>query len=101
MTDQSSVSVVVARLVAKGLASRTPAPDDARRTTVSITPSGRALLTYAPLSLQERLIAALQQMPPDTLGALPVALTQMVTLMGAPNEPPTFLFEDDATGHPG
>src|SRR6185503_8449790 len=43
-TDPSSVSVVVSRLVERGLAARRVSRADARRAEVVITPSGRALL---------------------------------------------------------
>src|SRR5438094_99911 len=40
-TDPSSVSVVVQRLVERGLVTRTPAPDDRRRTELAATAAGR------------------------------------------------------------
>src|SRR5256885_6130724 len=42
-THQSSVSVVVRRLVEGGLAARRQAADDARRVELRITPAGQAL----------------------------------------------------------
>ena len=62
MTDQSSVSVVVARLEAKGLVERGPSLIDARRTTVSLTNEGRLAIHGAPVTAQGRLIAALLQL---------------------------------------
>jgi DNA-binding MarR family transcriptional regulator len=61
-TDPSSVSVVVQRLVERGLVSRTPAPDDRRRTELAATPAGRALLRRAPESPERRLERALGQL---------------------------------------
>ncbi len=98
MTDQSSVSVVVARLEIKGLVSRAPSPTDARRTAVSITPDGRLALQGAPLNLQERLVYALRRIQPEALCTLTEELSNIVALMGAAHDPPTFFFEDDATG---
>ena len=46
-TDQSSVSVVVAKLVARGLIVRKRSPRDRRSALVSITPSGTSLLGRA------------------------------------------------------
>src|SRR4051812_32053043 len=43
-TDQSSVSVVVSRLVDAGLLTRDRDPRDARRLVLNLTKSGRALL---------------------------------------------------------
>lgn len=99
-TDQSSVSVVVSRLEAKGLVSRAPSLEDARRTTVSITTAGRHLLKRKPSTVQSRLIRALEKMPPENLLSLEHELTQLVALMGAAHEPATLIFEDDATGTP-
>jgi DNA-binding MarR family transcriptional regulator len=100
MTDQSSVSAVVARLEEKGMVSRSSSPTDSRRTIVSITSAGKATLDGAPQTLQGRLVFALQQMPAESLHTLAMDLSQIVALMGATHEPPTFLFEDDATGSP-
>lgn len=100
MTDQSSVSTVVSRLEQKGLVSRTPSPADARRTKVALTEGGRQVLDSAPPAFQERLLFALQHMPPDALRMLSTELSQLIALMGASHEPPTFLFEDD-TPDPG
>src|SRR5260221_4244976 len=59
-THQSSVSMVVSRLVAADLVRRTPSRGDARRVSISLTPSGRALVRKAPHTAQTRLIAGLQ-----------------------------------------
>ena len=97
-TDQSSVSVVVSRLEAKGLVARLPFVADARRTQVVITGDGTALMRRKPPTVQERLTHALTSMPPDSLGLLAAELTRLVALMGAAEEPATLIFEDDATG---
>jgi DNA-binding MarR family transcriptional regulator len=98
MTDQSSVSAVLARLEEKGLVSRAPSKADARRTIVSITPAGEGILKGAPQTLQERLVFALRQMPAESLHTMTEDLSQMIMLMGAAHESPTFMFENDATG---
>src|SRR5262249_20550369 len=48
LTDQSSVSVVVSRLVDGGQVMRRTSATDARRTELTLTGSGRALLRRAP-----------------------------------------------------
>src|SRR3954465_3150903 len=58
-TDQSSVSVGVSRLVARGPVRRTPSEIDRRRVVLSLTASGRALLSTAPEAAQDRLLTAL------------------------------------------
>src|ERR1700710_363682 len=62
-TDQSSVSVVVSRLVARGHVRRAPSKLDRRRVELTLTPSGRALLAAAPEAAQGRLLGALTQLP--------------------------------------
>ncbi len=100
MTDQSSVSVVVSRLEAKGLVTRAQSAADARRTRVEVTPAGRELLDGKQPTVQARLIRALESMSPDTLVLLEYQLTELTALMGAAHEPATLFFEDDATGSP-
>src|SRR5215471_2765435 len=51
-THQSSVSVVVRRLVERGLVSRTASANDRRRIEIDVTPSGRSLLADAPPTIQ-------------------------------------------------
>lgn len=97
-TDQSSVSVVVSRLEAKGLVSRLTSATDARRTQVVITNAGIALMHRKPPTVQERLTRALTGMPPSSLELLASELNRLVALMGADEEPATLIFEDDATG---
>jgi DNA-binding MarR family transcriptional regulator len=98
MTDQSSVSVVVARLEAKRLVTRLPSRADARRTTVSITPAGRMLIEGAPATVQGRLIAALLQLTPETRAQLTTLIETLTDHLGAASDAASFLFEDDATG---
>ena len=62
-THQSSVSVVVRRLVERGLVSRTASANDRRRIEIEVTPAGRELLAGAPVTVSMELVAALQRMP--------------------------------------
>jgi DNA-binding MarR family transcriptional regulator len=61
-THQSSVSVVVRRLVERGLVSRTSSSADKRRIEIDLTPAGRALLTDAPTTITMQLIQGLSHM---------------------------------------
>ena len=63
LTDRSSVSVVIERLVARHLVRRKVAAADARRTEVHITPAGRRLLAKAPTPPTVRLLTAVAGMP--------------------------------------
>src|SRR5215470_11726566 len=67
LTDQSSVSVVVSRLVGTGHVARRVAASDARRTELTLTDRGRALLRRAPRLAQTRLVASLRNVPAGQL----------------------------------
>src|SRR3954466_14716696 len=58
-THQSSVSVVVRRLVDRGLVSRTASAADKRRIEIQLTPQGRELLRGAPATIQTQMMTAL------------------------------------------
>jgi len=59
-TDQSSVSVVVSRLVAAGYVTRRRSKTDARRIELALTTSGRGLVRRAPELAQARLVDTLR-----------------------------------------
>jgi DNA-binding MarR family transcriptional regulator len=69
-THQSSVSVVVTRLLQKGYVSRTPSAADRRRVLLEITPLGREVLANAPATIQMRLISSLREMSAEDNAAL-------------------------------
>jgi DNA-binding MarR family transcriptional regulator len=69
-THQSSVSVVVRRLVERGYVSRTASAADKRRIQIEVTPTGRDLLKDAPSTIQTQLIESLQRMSPHEQSAL-------------------------------
>jgi DNA-binding MarR family transcriptional regulator len=69
-THQSSVSVVVRRLVERGFVSRTPSTTDKRRIEIAVTPAGLALLAGAPVTVSMQLVDALERMNHDDRGAL-------------------------------
>jgi DNA-binding MarR family transcriptional regulator len=93
-THQSSVSVVVRRLVERGLAARRQSEEDARRVELRITAAGQALLRRSPATPQARLIEALERMPATARRRLAELLEHMVTEMGAAREPAGMFFED-------
>jgi DNA-binding MarR family transcriptional regulator len=95
-THQSSVSVVVSRLVEAELAQRQTSSEDARRTEVQITTSGRRLLQKkAPALAQEKLFSAIASLPTTKRKELAELLSQVVDLAGLGTEPATLFFEDD------
>jgi DNA-binding MarR family transcriptional regulator len=95
-THQSSVSVVVQRLVDRGLVERTPVPGDARRLGLSLGDGAARVLRDAPDAPTELLIAALERMPAATRARLAGGLARLVKELGAADAPATMLFEDDA-----
>jgi DNA-binding MarR family transcriptional regulator len=70
LTHQSSVSVVVSKLVASGLVCRSVSKRDRRRIELTLTEKGREVLSGAPEALQTRLIKALDEFscPLDPVG---------------------------------
>jgi MarR family transcriptional regulator, lower aerobic nicotinate degradation pathway regulator len=95
-THQSSVSVVVRRLVEQGLVTRRPAVDDRRRRELKLTTPGKRLVTRAPASGQLRLINALRTFPEPQLRQLERLLDRLVRSMGASGEPAEMMFLDES-----
>lgn len=76
-TDPSSVSVVVQRLVERGLVERTAASDDRRRTELSVTATGRTLLRRATVTAAHRLDEAVRALPQRDLAVLTRSLVAL------------------------
>jgi MarR family transcriptional regulator, lower aerobic nicotinate degradation pathway regulator len=93
-TDQSSVSVVVSRLVARGHVRRAASKTDRRSVELTLTQSGLLLLQSAPEAAQDRLIFALTQLPKGELKALSVSLVKVVGLAEVSQESPSLFFEE-------
>lgn len=94
-TDQSTVSVVVRRLVDRGFVRRHTSPTDARRLVLEPSESGRALLARAPAASQEHLIDALQSLPTAQRRSLAVGLRALTTRMRLNDGAPAMFFEDE------
>ena len=92
-THQSSVSVVVDRLVRRRLVSRTRSAEDGRRVVLALTPSGRSLLRSSPEVAQIRLIGALRNLSGSECRVLARHLGRIVREMGVTDAPALF-FED-------
>lgn len=95
LTDQSSVSTVVARLVDRGLVKRTPSRADRRRAQLRITPAGLRMVQRAPRVPQALMIAAIRDMPAAKRSELTRALEGLVSVIGANEVAPRMLFEDE------
>jgi DNA-binding MarR family transcriptional regulator len=94
-TDQSSVSVVVSRLVDAGLVTRDRDSRDARRLMLNLTRSGKAMLQRAPAVAQEQIIAVIDALPPADRKQLADSLTNLVDALGAEPGPAPMLFEEE------
>jgi DNA-binding MarR family transcriptional regulator len=93
-TDQSSVSVVVARLVDAGYVQRDRAGEDARRLELSLTRSGRGVLQRAPAVMQEKIVDAVDRMPATEQKRFADSFNRLLDEIGAEGKPP-MLFEDE------
>lgn len=82
LTDPSSVSVVVARLVARRLVTRAQHSTDARASSLTVSRQGARLLARAPKPFQARLIGALKELSPARLRGFSSTLTQLVEALG-------------------
>ncbi|CAN5831081.1 hypothetical protein BH11MYX3_BH11MYX3_33370 [soil metagenome] len=95
LTDQSSVSTVVTRLVERGLVRRTPSRRDRRRTELRVTAAGLRMVERAPRIPQAQMIEAIRGMPPARQAELARALDGLATMIGANEVAPRMLFEDE------
>ena len=99
-THQSTVSVVVTRLVSRGLVRRSRADDDARRAELALTPAGRVLLQRAMTSALTKLMDALDDMPESRLRVIGSCLNRVVDALGVAEEPAGMFFEDGLAAEP-
>jgi DNA-binding MarR family transcriptional regulator len=95
LTDQSSVSVVVTRLVDAGLVTRDRDERDARRLVLNLTRSGRALLQNSPPVAQERLLAVFDRLPDADRKRFADTFEEIVDNAGGDDGPAPMLFEED------
>jgi DNA-binding MarR family transcriptional regulator len=94
-THQSSVSIVVQRLVGRRLVAKVAARSDRRKQTLMITPAGRRVLQRAPVVVQEKLIAAISSLPVAERRRFSKSLAKIATAIApeAGRHPP-MLFEE-------
>jgi len=95
LTHQSTVSVVVQRLVDKGLVQRSRSTADGRRLELSLTMAGQKVLRQAPNAAQERIVQALHRMGDGPRGELAALLSRLVQLIGIEDQHPGLFFEDE------
>ncbi len=100
LTHQSSVSVVVSRLVERGMVQRRPAADDARRLELLPTKRGLALRDRAPAAAQDRVIAAVASLSDKQQRDLADMLERMVRALGLDERAAPMLFVDEPARRP-
>src|SRR4051812_34362454 len=94
-THQSSVSVVVRRLVDRGLVTRRASAADKRRVQIALTPAGEKLLVGAPKTIQVRMMAALETFKQEDRQELSRLLTSWLDAAGISYATPPMLGETD------
>lgn len=93
LTDQSSVSTVVAKLVARKLVAR-KIGTDRRRAEIRLSSAGERVVLAAPRAPQISIIAALKAMPAARRREVVRALEHLAGAIGASEVAPRMLFED-------
>jgi len=93
-THQSSVSTVVSGLVKNGLVRRSRSTLDGRSIRLSLTPRGSRLAGRVPDLAQERLVRAVQQLPPARRRLLASTLAELSQLLDGAGKAPAMFFED-------
>lgn len=94
MTDRTSVTAVVDRLVQSGLVIKETSEEDRRRASIHITPKGRTVLRGAPRPPTALLVEALERVEPGELKSLERGLRALTRAMGIEGEPAEMMFED-------
>jgi DNA-binding MarR family transcriptional regulator len=95
LTDPSSVSTVVARLVERGLVERVTSQRDRRRVELTLTAAGTKVALAAPRVPQSTIIDAVRAMPDKRRGELVRSLEGLASAIGANAVEPKMLFEDE------
>ena len=96
-TQQSTVSIVVGRLVKAGLAAKRKSPADGRIAVVSITPRGRRLITHAPAPPTTALLRAIEELSAREARALADGVEALTRALGLSAPEVTMLFEHAPT----
>jgi DNA-binding MarR family transcriptional regulator len=95
LTDQSSVSTVVSKLVARRLVARRLAAGDRRRAELRLTIAGERVVAAAPRMPQTRITEAVRTMSAAERANLVRALEGLASAIGADELAPRMLFEDE------
>ena len=94
LTHQSSVSVVVNKLVKKKLVKRVTSKVDARVVEICLNDSGKKLLLGTPPLIQERLVSAVSTMTLSQRRGLRIGLESLLKQAGIQDEEASLFFEE-------
>lgn len=100
-THQSSVSVVVRRLVERGLVSRTSSEVDRRRIHIALTSAGKQMLRGAPTTVQAQLLRGLERLTAEQRAQLSDLLDAWLQASGIDIAAPPMIFEDETEARAG
>jgi DNA-binding MarR family transcriptional regulator len=93
-TDQSSVSVVVSRLVEGGYVMRERDSRDARRLVLTLTKTGRAVAEKSPPAVQEKMIEILERMQPAERRRFADIFSHIIEELGESHGAAPMMFDD-------
>ena len=99
LTHQSSVSVVVTKLVERGLIKRLRSKNDGRQLVLNVTPKGLALLKKAPKPAQDGLIVGIEALDPKSRKELDRSLAKLVETLHLPTDKPAPMLFDGSNGN--
>ena len=99
-TDQSTVSVVVAKLIEKGFVTRGRSEQDARRLDLTLTARGHLLLKRLPPPIQSSIIEGVQRLPRARARVLAESLHEICEVLGIMDAHPPMLLDDEGTSAP-
>lgn len=94
-TDQSTVSVVVSKLIDKGFVARERSESDARRLDLTLTAKGHLAVKNLPPPIQHKIIDGVQRLPRARAKALAEALREICEVLGIADEHPPMLLADE------
>jgi DNA-binding MarR family transcriptional regulator len=94
-TDQSTVSVVVGRLIKRGLVHRARSAEDTRRVDLTLTARGKGVLRKTPTTVAQRKLAdALSDLAASESAELARILKEIVDAMGEADAPARMMFDE-------
>lgn len=102
-TDQSTVSVVVAKLIEKGYVASEKSEADARRLHLTLTAKGHLTVRNLPPPIQHLIIEGVQRLPRARAKALAESLRDICQVLGIVDDNPPMLMDDapDVKRRPG